>query len=80
MNCLIISIRYRVTPPKILPLNKASNVSLLFYCLDIFDSERLFLTGILTPQPLKYDKSSWRHTNLKTESRFQERQILAIFG
>ena len=34
----------------------------------------------MTHQSLKSDKSSWRYTKLEGESRFQERQILAIFG
>ena len=34
----------------------------------------------LDPQPLKSDKNSWRYTNLKIESRFQDRQILVISG
>ena len=44
------------------------------------DSENPFIIIDLTPQPVKSNKNSWKYTNLKIESCFQERLILAILG
>ena len=64
-------------PKTVLP----SNNSLL---VKLFKNFQIFIiyskTLILTHQPVKSDKNSWKYTNSKIKSRFYERQNLGNFG